>query len=548
MRRHYFLALLLCLPAAADEITPPQRVGVGITQRKLGLREAVELSLKTNLDIEIERTATATAREQVKAAQGYLDTTIRWQPLLESRNVPTGSLLLGANGKSTDHLHSQNFYGRQRLPWGGASAGLDFENSRQSTNNPFVGLNPYFTSRMILSWTQPLLRNRETDRERAEVKVRKKQVEISDVEFELKVIDIVTRVEQTYWDLVAARQDVSVNRDTVGWAREQLARNQRMIQSGTLAPVELAAAEAELERRLDNYYQSLGLLTQVENSLKTLISDGRDAAVWGDEIIPTDERMEESPVTDDLRKAVAIALEQRPELRSVELRRETNEIQKTVAKDQVKPQVNLVAAYINTGIGGSLTSTDNPFTASNTALYSQVNQLSARAGLPLLSAPSFGGAPSVLVGGFGDALSNLFSGRYQSFQGGLALDFTPRNRTAEANLAQTAIAERRLKLERTRSEQTVEAQVRNAMQAIETSRQRITAAEASERAAKEKLDSETRLFQSGESTNFLVLTRQNEYTDSRRRVVVSRLDYNRSLARVRQATGSSLKYHQITLQ
>jgi hypothetical protein len=77
MRKSYLLVLLLCLPLAA-QVAAPQRVGVGITKRELTLRQAVELALKANLDIEIERTATATAREQIKAAQGFLDPTFRW--------------------------------------------------------------------------------------------------------------------------------------------------------------------------------------------------------------------------------------------------------------------------------------------------------------------------------------------------------------------------------------------------------------------------------------------------------------------------------------
>jgi outer membrane protein TolC len=81
-----------------------------------------------------------------------------------------------------------------------------------------------------------------------------------------------------------------------------------------------------------------------------------------------------------------------------------------------------------------------------------------------------------------------------------------------------------------------------------TARQRVTAAEASARAAKEKLDSETRMYQSGESTNFLVLTRQNEYSDSRRRDVVARLDANKAIARLRQALGATLDAYKIHLQ
>ncbi len=146
------------------------------------------------------------------------------------------------------------------------------------------------------------------------------------------------------------------------------------------------------------------------------------------------------------------------------------------------------------------------------------------------------------------ALSSIFGGSYQSAQVGLAIDFTGRNRTAEAQLSQTAIAERRLKLEQARAEQQIEAQVRNSLQAIQTARQRITAAQASEAAAKEKLDSETRLYQSGESTNFFVLTRQNEYLDARRRVVVAQLEFNKAAARLEQAEGNTLSSHSIALK
>ena len=94
----------------------------------------------------------------------------------------------------------------------------------------------------------------------------------------------------------------------------------------------------------------------------------------------------------------------------------------------------------------------------------------------------------------------------------------------------------------------MEAQVRNALQSISTSEQRVSAAEASAKAAKEKLDSETRLFQTGESTNFFVLTRQNELSDSRRRVVLATLELNKAVARLQLALGKTLQSHSITLK
>jgi len=90
-------------------------------------------------------------------------------------------------------------------------------------------------------------------------------------------------------------------------------------------------------------------------------------------------------------------------------------------------------------------------------------------------------------------------------------------------------------------------QIRNSLQALESARQRITAAQAGERASKEKLDSEVRLFQTGSSTNFFVLTRQNELLNSRLRVVASELEFNKAVARLEQAVGSTLRVHNLTI-
>jgi HAE1 family hydrophobic/amphiphilic exporter-1 len=287
----------------------------------------------------------------------------------------------------------------------------------------------------------------------------------------------------------------------------------------------------------------VGVITEAENALKMLISPGRNEPIWTEEIVPVEQSTVPPPEVDDLQEAVAQALRQRPELKRLAGELDINQVQQEQNANLVKPQVNLVLGYGNTGLAGAARPGDNPFSASNVALYERVNRLSAQSGLTPLPAPSFGGLPESLVGGYATTLSNLFGGRFQTVQAGLAIDFTFRNQTAEANLAQSAIAERRLKLQQSHAEQAIQAQVRNAMQAIQTARQRIAAAEASVRAAAEKLESETRLFQNGESTNFLVLTRQNEYTDSRHRLLVARLDFNKAVARLEQAMGATLKNH-----
>jgi len=541
--------MLPVLPLRGQSIiNQPARVGVTVTERKLTLNESIEMALKNNLEIEIERANVGITRQQARAAEGYFDPDFRWLPSLEARNVPVGSVLQSSDGKLSERNLVQNVYFNQRISNFGTAFHVDFENSRNSTSNSFSTLNPFLTSRLVIGITQPLLRNRETDRERTELRIRRRAADISDVDFRLKVIDVVGRVEQSYWNLVGALQDMTVKADGVELARKNLAQNRRMIDAGTLAPVELSASEAELERRLDTYYAAVGAVTEAENALKLLLAPDRNATLWSDRIQPADVKTLEPPATsDDLKQAVETAMKNRPELRQVALRAESNAIQKRYAANQTKPQVNLVANYSNMGLGGTLRATEDPFSSSLGELFRRVNQISSDSGLPPVAVPSFGTLPDSLLGGYGTALAGLFGGNFQSVSVGLQFDLNLKNRAAQANLAQSVITERRLKLEQALAEQVIGAQVRNAMQAIATARQRISAAEAGERAAKEKVESETRLFQTGESTNFLVLTRQNEYLDSRRRVVVSNLDFNKAVAQFERAMGTTLASHNVRL-
>jgi outer membrane protein TolC len=542
------IALLFLLVCAAADLPPTPRVGVGVTEKRLTLAEAIEMALANNLDIEIERSNTALAVTAVKAAFGSFDPTFRWEPGYQNANTPVGSVLQGAGGRLSEDLLAQNFFYRQQLPWNGASVGVDFTNNRTTTSNLFATLNPYINSQLIVSFTQPLVRNRLIDQNRANVKIRRKQVDISEKDFEIRVIDIITQVQQSYWDLVAARQNVEVQADAVELAAKQLAQNRRMVDSGTLAPVEIAASVSELESRKDTYYASIGVLTVAENIVKTLLLPDRRSDMWNDQIVPTDTRTVDIEEPEDLRQAVADAVKRRPEMAQIGLQKDANKIQQQFNSDQVRPQLNFVSSYVSTGLGGALNATSNPLSGSFQPLYDRLNQLSSQSGLPPVVVSSFGGVPTSLVGGFGSALASVFGGNYQTVQVGLALDLTARNRTAQANYSSTLITAKQLSYQQARIEQLIEAQVRNALQEIQTSRQRITATEAAERAAKEKLDSETRLFETGESTNFLVLTRQNEYLTARERAVVAHLDFNKSAARLEQSLGTTVAAHNITLQ
>lgn len=535
--------------ASRETVLRAHRVGVSGEERRLTLNDAIQMALKNNLEIDIERLGLDTARSSTKLARGPFDPVVLWSPSYARRNNPTANSLFAADGKIAETETNLNLGVRQRTTFQGLGYNVDFTNQRLTTNNPFTALNPSVTPRLTFSLTLPLWRYRDTDSDRAQLRIRLRQQTQSRADFETRAIDAVTRAESAYWDLAAAIEDAVVAEYGVRLAREQHERNQRQVSAGTLAPVELSASEAELQRRIDSYVSSIGVIAIAENQLKTLVLSSNTDPLWGVRFTPVDRRTADAKVT-DLPEASSLALKQRPELRSLASRFEQNEEQRKLAVSAGKPQLNLTAGYSNTGLAGTaLPGAGGGFLTAFQPLFGRLNELSAAAGLAPLPPPSTGGGvPPAFIGGYGTALSNLFSGSYQSLVAGVNIEWNPRNRAAEASYEQAVINDRRLQLTRRQLEQAIVAEVRGALQALETARQRIEAARASERASLDKLESEIRLFQTGESTNFLVLTRQNELLDSRRRVVGAALLYNKAVARLDQAVGATFQTRGIVLE
>jgi HAE1 family hydrophobic/amphiphilic exporter-1 len=531
----------------AQQKPPSPRIGVDGGERPLSLPEAIEAALNNNLDVEIERLNIELAEQTVRSAQGAFDLTFLYAPGVEDLHQPVSSVLQGgASGIVNDRYVTNDFLVRQKLPSTGGEVSLRFDNTRQSTDNAFVTLSPYFQSQMLLQFTQPLLRGRLTDRDRNEIRVRQKNVTLSQQAFEARVVETVTDVQRAYWELVFARRDLEVRAESIELAQAQLDLNRRMVEGGSLARMELPAAEAELERRREDFFAAQEAVTRAENRLKVLLGNENESAWWPVEIVPAEGDVPVPPLT-PLADAIQMALGRRVELRSLASERERNEIDQQLQADQTKPRVDLVASYGQIGLAGSQRAGDDPLSGLNKPLYDRINELSEGQNLPPLLSPSFGELPRSLVGNYGSALGNMFEPKYRVLRAGVEIEFTHRNRTAKAELARTLIERRRLQANRERVVQQIQAEVRDALQSLQTARQRITAARAAVTARRERLDSEALLFEKGSSTNFLVQTRQNEYSAARGAEVRARVDLNLAIAEYHRATAVTLENWGITL-
>lgn len=287
--QHGFLAALLAslstqtvwaqLPVSAVQATPTpiQRAGVQTDkQTLLTLREAVTLALENNREIEIERLNTQLAEQDVRAAKGFYDPALSSSYFYDRQTTPVASILAGGeNGR----LRTTDFSGTaklsQQLPWQGGNINLSYDQSRTTSQNLFNALNPQFTSRLMVEFTQPLLRNRQLDAARRQIRIASKKLDLSDSQFRQRAIEIIAQAERAYWDLAFARRDAEIKRESVELARTQLEHNERLAQKGTLAPADVVSAR-EGEQARNNFEAHnvvvLAARKQVEAARRALLA------------------------------------------------------------------------------------------------------------------------------------------------------------------------------------------------------------------------------------------------------------------------------------
>jgi outer membrane protein len=541
-------AQIVKLPQAAAQEPKPAttpmpaapRVGVDESQPlTLTLFDAVKLALQNNREMEVERINVSQAEYDLFAARGSRDITVGNSTYFENQTVPVASILAGGpDGSLTTKTLNYDFSAQQLLPTGGTWA-AQFTNSRGDTNSQFASINPQYSTALSFQIRQPVLRNFGIDDARRRIRIANRRLDLSDSLFRQKAIDIVSRVQRSYWDLVFALRDAQIGRESVDLAQTQLERNRRMVNEGTLAPIDLVSVEVELERRKETVLTATESVTRAENALKQLILGDRTAGEWNKAILPTDAPEIQTPHY-ELSDAIAAAFANRPELAQNTLQQEINKVDIHFFENQTKPQVDLIAQYTTTGLSGSLISTPNPIFGSTELLVDRLNQLSDGLGLPPIILPPSGELPGSLIGGYGQSLSSLFTNKFRTVRVGVSFSFPLKNRTAEGQLGRAVAEGRKIDAQRKTLEQSIEVDVRNALQSVETTRLRVDTAKASREAAQKQLDSEQRRFQAGLSTTYFVLERQNALSEAQGRELRAMTDYNKALSELQRVMGTTL--------
>jgi HAE1 family hydrophobic/amphiphilic exporter-1 len=526
------------------------RLGVTGGALPLSLNDAIRRALENNNSIEISRDNVRLADTTLRSLQGVYDPIINITPQFSDLNLAapnsTGTTSSGiVNQKSFTLSPSLT----QQFSTGGGQYQFFYDSQRVTSNSGITQLSPVYFATVGVTFTQPLLRDRSIDRFRHDIRVQRKRLTQSDFDFRLSTIAVIAQVQQAYWELVFALRDQQNQLSNVNLAREQLRMIEERISVGASPGLDRAQALAQIATNETNLLTATQYVTTVENALKQLILRNTAAGEWSARVEPTDQpSFDTAPV--NLQDAVKAALANRPELSRLRLEQDINGIDIKLFRNQTLPRIDVQSTISSTGFAGTgvqrpLISGD-PLTTSSAFLLDQVNQLRGAQGLPAASIPIVTGpGAGNLVGGYGQALRNLWDARAVTV--GVTIQFPLRNRTAEANLAGANVQREQLSATIAAQEQAIEADVRNAAQAVDITRRQVLTARSARESAEVQLAGEWKRFQTGLSTTFLVFQFQTQLVNARTAELRAEANYNQAIASLQRATSTTLRDNNVTV-
>jgi outer membrane protein TolC len=405
-------------------------------------------------------------------------------------------------------------------------------NQQVGTTNLISILSPQYNSSLAFTLTQPLLRGRSFDQNRRVIEIAKRNLSLTDVQFRQRSIDIIASVQRAYWDLTYALRNLQVQRDGVKDAKDQLAHNRRLVEEGQLAPIDVVAAETQVANFEQAVYDALNVVTQSENTLKNLIAPNRTDALWSESVTPVDPVDLDAPST-TLTEALGAALQNRPELEINQAQKDINAIDQRYFREQKKPQIDLIASYTSSGIGGSL----NPNFRNPLCQNAPDPQQCGSAAQELLLRN---------VGGPASAITDIITNKYPTYRVGVQFNLPLfGDKTSKAQYGRSLVEGERLDLQREQLEQNIQVDVRNALQTLRTAEARLRAAAIARENSVKQYESEQRKLDNGQSDIYRVLERQTALTAARSAELRSQTELNKAISDLQRATGNSLKANNV---
>ena len=485
--------------SAATTVSASEQPQVPV--RRLSIDEAVALALEQNINLQVDRIDPQVSDLSVSVARSG------WTPVFFSNftnrnqtNPPT-DIFGGFETITNENLTSQLGM-QQQLPWGGASYSAAWNSGRLATNNIFSSFNPQLTSTISFNYTQPLLRNFRIDATRQQVLVSRKNREISDVQLQQSISATVRNVKNAYWDLVFAINNRAVQQQSLELAQQSFRDNRARVEIGTMAPLDIVQAEAEVAQREEADILAEAALRRQEDVLRALISNPVDQPEFWNLRIEPSEQPNFAPIAINLEEAVRTALASRTDLSVARKQLENNAVAIRYFRNQSMPDVNALVNYSAFGIAGT------QFDLSDEFPPRRLNE----------TRRSFGGA-----------LGDVFASDFPTWSLQLQVNYPIGASNAEANLARARLQDSQARKQLQANELNVTTQIRDLARNVTTNTQRVESTRAARALAEKRLEAEQKKFTAGMTSSFFVTTAQRDLADARNRELRAIIDYLKSV-------------------
>jgi outer membrane protein len=519
---------------------------------RISLQDAIDLALQNNLDIAIQRYTPWLAEANILRTLGgglsrgslvalgsipaqNFDPLLTSTMSIDSRLIPVNNPLtagtsvagpgtatnfsvLDTHATIVNMQYSQGFHT-------GTSFSAAVNNTRGSTSSPQNFFSPFVTSNAILIASQQLLNGFGLLPNERNIRIAKLNKNLADQIFELQVITSITAVGNAYWELAFARGNVDVAQHQIDLANKLYSDNKKQVDIGTLAPLEIVQAEAQVATANENMIVAQTTLLQDQLTLLNLITkDPTSPALRTVEIIPIDTadvpppEVEKIPLEDAIKEAIT----KRPDVLESGTTLKADDINVRATKNALLPVLTLSGEISTQGLAGS----NRPCTPNGITCIIPPPQINS--GLPT-------------------SLADVFTGTFPEYNAQLSLTIPIRNRQAQSDNVTALLTARQDEARYRQVVNNVAIDVHNTQIVLEQARVTLQAAAKTRDLDQQTLDAEQKKYQLGASTLFNIVSDQNILASAASAEVRARMNLAEAKVNFDRAMGRTLEVYNITI-
>jgi len=495
---------------------PPDSWSLDVTQpipaerrETVSLADAAVRALQHNLDISISRQNKDSRLADIIVEQSKFDPNLSINGQYNRTVNPLNRPVFGGTGFFLNQIRifdqrssSVTVDASTNLITGG-NFDVNYSPARSSVNQDIATgflFNPAWTGGLAFTFTQPLLRNAGVAINKTFIKVAQNNAEVEQHVFRDRVMTVVTSVEQTYWELVFANENLKVAQAALKAAEELLATNRAKSKAGIMSIVDVLQAEAAVASRVEQVLVAEKSIRDQEDQLRRLLNPGEEDLRQDVRLTPAD-----APVTFleplSLQEAIDIAIEQRPEITQAKKNIESGELNKQFARNQLLPTLSFQGTMGLAGLGGD----------------------------------------------YSESFTKNFSGDFYNYGAGLVLSYPLGNRAAVSTYKKRQLEAKNAEITLSNVRQQIIVGVREAVRRVQTDFKRIETTRSARIMAEKQLQAEQERLKVGLSTTRFVLDFQRDLATAQGNELRAVVDYNKSLSNLARHKATTLDRYQLEL-